>query len=55
MYREKSLYMASCLTGDACSLFSELDYEGKRDYNTLVKKLAGRFGSENRSEILGHN
>ena len=52
LYREKSLYLASCLTGDARSLFSELDYEGKRDYNTLVEKLAGRFGSENRSEIF---
>ena len=52
LYREKSLYLASCLTGDARSLFSELDYEGKRDYSTLVAKLAGRFGSENRSEIF---
>ena len=44
--------MASSLTGDACSLFIELDYEGKRDYNTLVEKLAGRFGSDERSEIF---
>ena len=51
-YREKSLYLASCLTGDARSLFSELDHDGKRDYNTLVEKLASRFGSENRSEIF---
>ena len=52
LYSEKSLYLASCLTGDARSLFSELDYEGKRDYNTLIEKIAGRFGSENRSEIF---
>ena len=44
--------MASSLTGDACSLFIELDYEGKRDYNTLGEKLAGGFGSDDRSEIF---
>ena len=50
-YREKSLYLANCLTGDARSILSELDHEGRRDYNTLVEKLANRFGSVNRSEI----
>lgn len=50
-YREKSLYLASCLTGDARSLLSELDYDGRRDYKTLIEKLAHRFGSVNRSEI----
>lgn len=50
-YREKSLYLANCLTGDARSVLSELDHDGKRDYNTLVEKLANRFGSVNRSEI----
>ena len=50
-YREKSLYLANCLTGDACSLLSELDPEGRRDYDTLVEKLANRFGSVHRSEI----
>ena len=44
-YREKSLYLANCLSGDARSLLNELDYEGKRDYNT-------RFGSVNKSEIF---
>ena len=51
LYREKSLYLANCLTGDARSVLSELDHEGRRDYNTLVEKLANRFGSVNRSEI----
>ena len=50
-YREKSLYLASCLTGDARSLLSELDHDGQRDYDTLTEKLANRFGSVNRSEI----
>ena len=50
-YREKSLYLASCLTGDARSLLSELDRDGQRDYKTLIEKLANRFGSVNRSEI----
>ena len=50
-YREKSLYLASCLTGDARSLLSELDRDGQRDYGTLIEKLANRFGSVNRSEI----
>ena len=51
-YKEKSLYLANCLTGDARSLLNELDYEGKRDYNTLVEKLRNRFGSVNKSEIF---
>ena len=50
-YREKSLYLASCLTGDGRSLLSELDHDGRRDYNTLIEKLTNRFGSVNRSEI----
>ena len=50
-YREKSLYLASCLTGDARSLLSDLDCDGQSDYNTLIEKLANRFGSVNRSEI----
>lgn len=51
-YREKSLYLANCLTGDARPIHSELDHDGRRDYNTLVEKLANRFGSVNRSEIF---
>ena len=50
-YREKSLYLASCLSGDARSVLSELDHDGRRDFNTLIEKLANRFGSVNRSEI----
>ena len=33
------------------SLLSELDRDGQRDYNTLIEKLANRFGSVSRSEI----
>ena len=51
-YREKSLYLANCLTGDARSLLSELDHDGRRDFNILVEKLKNRFGSVNRSEIF---
>ena len=51
-YREKSLYLANCLTGEARSLLSELDYDGRRDFDTLVEKLANRFVSVNRSEIF---
>ena len=51
-YRQKSLYLANCLTGDARSILSELDHDVRRDYNTLVEKLANRFGSVNRSEIF---
>ena len=51
-YREKSLYLANCLTGDARSILSELDYDGRRDFNTLVEKLANTFGSVYRSEIF---
>ena len=29
-YKEKSLYLANCLTVDARSLLNELDYEGKK-------------------------
>ena len=50
-YREKSLYLASCLTGDVRSLLSELDRDGQRDYKTFKEKLANRFASVNRSEI----
>ena len=50
LLNRESLYLTSCLTGDAHSLLSELDCSGQRDYNTLIEKLASRFGSVNRSE-----
>ena len=46
------MYLANCLTGEARSLLSELDPDGRRDYSTLVEKLTNRFGSVNRSEIF---
>ena len=39
------------MTGDARSLLSELDHDGRRDYNTLIEKLANIFDSTNRSEL----
>ena len=50
-YKEKSLYLANCLTGEARSLLNELDSDGRRDYDTLIERLKNRFGSVNRSEI----
>lgn len=50
-YKEKSLYLANCLSGEARSLLNELDYDGRRDYKILVDTLTNRFGSVNRSEI----
>ena len=45
--KEKSLYLANCLTGEARSLLDELDPEGRRNYDTLIEKLKNRFGSVN--------
>ena len=50
-YKEKSLFLANCLTGEARSLLNELDSDGRRDYDTLIEKLRNRFGSVNQSEI----
>ena len=50
-YKEKSLYLANCLTGVARSLLNELDSDGRRDYDTLIEKMRNRFGSVNQSEI----
>ena len=50
-YKEKSLYLANCLTGKARCLLNGLDHDGRRDYDTLVVKLRNRFGSVNQSEI----
>ena len=50
-YKEKSLYLANSLTGEARSVLNEPDHTGRRDYKILVEKLTIRFGSENKSEI----
>ena len=50
-YKEKSLYLANCLTGVARSLLNNLDSDGRRDYDTLIEKLRHRFGSVYQSEI----
>ena len=44
-YREKSLYLASCLPGDAQSLLSELDRDGQRDFNTLIENIKSEMRS----------
>lgn len=50
-YSGKSLYLASCLSGNARSLLSELTETQKRDYNNLAEFLKTRFGTQNRAEI----
>ncbi|KAL3885170.1 hypothetical protein ACJMK2_025265 [Sinanodonta woodiana] len=49
---EKALYLASSLSGIACSLLSELENEQRTNYDTLVSALFNRFGSINRAEIF---
>ena len=49
--RKNLFTLQTVLTGEARFLLNELDYEGKRDYNTLVEKLRNKFGSVNKSEI----
>ena len=51
-YRTKSLYLASCLVGDARALLNELTEEKRRDYESLVEALDIRFGSINRAEVF---
>ena len=36
-YREKSLYLANCLTGDARSILCDLDHDDMRAENALVE------------------
>ena len=50
-YREKSLYLASSLVGNARSVLSELNEDQMRDFNSLVKVLNMRYGSVERSEM----
>ena len=51
-YRQKSLYLANSLTGNARSLPSELNEIQRKDYTCLVQKLSARYGSENRAEVF---
>ena len=50
-YKQKSLYLANSLTGNARSLLSELTEEQRKDYDTLVQKLTVRYGSQHRAEV----
>jgi hypothetical protein len=51
-YIEKSLYLASTLTGTARSLLTELSETERRDLSSLILKLKSRFGSENKAEVF---
>ncbi|XP_060600413.1 uncharacterized protein LOC132753887 [Ruditapes philippinarum] len=51
-YSQKSLYLASSLTGGARSLLSEMNERERRDFNSLEEKLKARFGSENKAEVF---
>lgn len=50
-YKVKSLYLASCLTGDARGLLNELTTVERKDYDKIVDVLNLRFGSLNRAEV----
>ena len=47
----KALHLASCLTGIARSLLSELDSVSRRNFTSLVSALQSRFGTVNRAEV----
>ena len=47
----KALHLASCLTGSARSLLSELDSVHRRNFTSLVSALQNRFGTANRAEV----
>ena len=47
----KALHLASCLTGSARSLLSELDSVHRRNFSSLVSALQRRFGTVNRAEV----
>jgi hypothetical protein len=51
-YTQKSLYLASSLTGGARSLLSEMSESGRRDFCTLEEKLKARYGTENKAEVF---
>ena len=51
-YAEKSLYLASSLSGGARAVLSELNGSERRDYYALVERLQDRYGSANRAEVF---
>ena len=51
-YTQKSLYLASSLTGGARSLLSEMNERERRDFCSLEEKLKARYGSENKAEVF---
>lgn len=51
-YKTKALVLASCLTGPARYVLTELDKHACRDFQSLEDTLRQRYGSLNRSEIF---
>ncbi|KAH3711560.1 hypothetical protein DPMN_071231 [Dreissena polymorpha] len=51
-YKEKSLYLATVLTGMARSLLCEMTDLERRDYQSIGGKLKARFGNEHKSEVF---
>ena len=51
-YKNKSLYLASSLTGDARGLLNELNENERRDFEAIVLALKSRFGSVNKAEVF---
>ena len=51
-YKNKSLYLASSLTGDARGLLNELNENDRRDFEAIVVSLKSRFGSINKAEVF---
>lgn len=49
--RDKGLYLATALRGQAQGVSSDLPVENKMDYNTLVKTLEKRFAPPNLTEL----
>ena len=50
--RQKSLYLANSLTGNASSLLSELNEIQRKEYTCLVQKLSAQYGFENRAVVF---
>ena len=51
-YRTKSLYLASCLVGNARTSLNELSEEKRKHFKNIVRALENRFGSVNRAEVF---
>jgi hypothetical protein len=50
-YQVKSLCLASCQTGNARAILTELNEAGQQNFNSLLSILGMHYGSIERSEI----